>query len=467
MAAGVTHRGSGHDLCRPRRRGRRRHHHPSRRAPRGRTQIGSGCEIHSGRADRGLHDRRRRGRPQLLRHHRLARRRRAPGSGRSPTSRPQSDVGEQAHVGNFVELKKTRSARGSKANHLAYLGDATIGDESTSAPAPSPATTTASQKHQTVIEDGAFIGSDSQLIAPVTHRQGRVRRGRHRRSRRTCRPARSASRRAQQVNIEGWVGSGRARIELAEDRGVTEFMCGIIGYIGHKAGRPRSSSTACAGSSTAATTRPAWRSCGTARSSCGAAPASCSKLEDVIAADPIDGDYGIGHTRWATHGRPTEENAHPHRDCTGRIVVVHNGIIENYLDLKRELQQRGSHVRHRDRHRDRRAPRRAGDDAATAWRTRCGGRCRSMRGLFALVLISADDPDKIVAVRNGPPDRRRPRRRRVLRRLRHPRHPQPHARRRVPRRRGDGRRHPRGRRRSPTSPGAPSRRRRSACPGIR
>ena len=127
-----------------------------------------------------------------------------------------------------------------------------------------------------------------------------------------------------------------------------------------------------------------------------------ANLEKAIVAEPLTGDYGLGHTRWATHGRPTEENAHPHRDCTGRIVVVHNGIIENYLDLKHELQRQGhtfvtetdteivAHLVERET---------KGDGLENAVRRAL----MLMRGLFALVLISADDPDKIVAVRNGPP----------------------------------------------------------------
>jgi glucosamine--fructose-6-phosphate aminotransferase (isomerizing) len=127
-----------------------------------------------------------------------------------------------------------------------------------------------------------------------------------------------------------------------------------------------------------------------------------SNLDDVLAKDPVDGDFGIGHTRWATHGRPTEENAHPHRDCTGRIVVVHNGIIENYLELKRELAAAGHRfvtetdteiVAHLVEAESR-------DDGLVAAIRRA---LKKLRGLFALVMISADEPDTIVTVRNGPP----------------------------------------------------------------
>ena len=127
-----------------------------------------------------------------------------------------------------------------------------------------------------------------------------------------------------------------------------------------------------------------------------------SNLDDVLAKDPIAGEFGIGHTRWATHGRPTEENAHPHRDCRGRIVVVHNGIIENYLELKKELAAEGHRfvtetdteiVAHLVEKEGR------GDGLEAAVRRAL----KRLRGLFALVMISADEPDTIVTVRNGPP----------------------------------------------------------------
>ncbi len=104
----------------------------------------------------------------------------------------------------------------------------------------------------------------------------------------------------------------------------------------------RSSSTACAAWSIAATTPPESRCAGNGEGlQIRRAEGKLRNLEEVIRLKPLDGTYGIGHTRWATHGRPTEENAHPHRDCTGRIVVVHNGIIENYVTLKRKLIEEG------------------------------------------------------------------------------------------------------------------------------
>jgi glucosamine--fructose-6-phosphate aminotransferase (isomerizing) len=178
-------------------------------------------------------------------------------------------------------------------------------------------------------------------------------------------------------------------------------MCGIIGYIGSKPVVPvlieglRKMEYRGYDSAGVAVVSPEGIAL---RRSAG----KLANLETAIKSEPVDGLYGVGHTRWATHGRPTEENAHPHRDCTGRIVVVHNGIIENYLELKRELQTQGhqfntetdteivAHLVEREMRQDglENAVRRA---------------LTHMRGMFAIVLVSVDDPEKIVAVRNGPP----------------------------------------------------------------
>jgi glucosamine--fructose-6-phosphate aminotransferase (isomerizing) len=124
-------------------------------------------------------------------------------------------------------------------------------------------------------------------------------------------------------------------------------------------------------------------------------------LEDVLQTDPVDGRYGIGHTRWATHGRPTEENAHPHRDCTGDIVVVHNGIVENYLSLKEQLQHEG-HIFKTETDTEVIAhliEKYFDGNLEQAVR----GAVEKIRGVFALVVMSRRDPNKIVAAREGPP----------------------------------------------------------------
>jgi glutamine---fructose-6-phosphate transaminase (isomerizing) len=133
------------------------------------------------------------------------------------------------------------------------------------------------------------------------------------------------------------------------------------------------------------------------------APGKLRNLEKVLQESPIEGTYGIGHTRWATHGRPTEENAHPHRDCSGQIVVVHNGIIENYLELKEQLQSEGhKFVTETDTE----------IVAHLVEKNTQGGVCleeavrqslKNLRGIYSLVFLSAKEPQKIVAARFGPP----------------------------------------------------------------
>src|SRR6266705_3275309 len=180
-------------------------------------------------------------------------------------------------------------------------------------------------------------------------------------------------------------------------------MCGIVGYIGTRKAVPiildglkrleyrgyDSAGIAVVGDDGELTIR--------------RAPGKLRNLEEVIARSPLDGTYGIGHTRWATHGRPTEENAHPHRDCTGQIVVVHNGIVENYLELKEKLQKEGHKF----------ATETDTEIVAHLVETHSQGgvpleeavrrSLKELRGIYALVFVSAKDPQKVVAARLGPP----------------------------------------------------------------
>ncbi len=184
-------------------------------------------------------------------------------------------------------------------------------------------------------------------------------------------------------------------------------MCGIVGYVGKKSVVPviieglrrleyrgyDSAGIAVSGNGDGLQIR--------------RAEGKLRNLEEVIRLKPLHGTYGIGHTRWATHGRPTEENAHPHRDCTGRIVVVHNGIIENYVALKKKLIEEGhkfttetdteviAHLVEKYFAKD--------NGTRPSLQEAVRKTVRELTGVFALGVISADAPNTIVAARNGPP----------------------------------------------------------------
>jgi glutamine---fructose-6-phosphate transaminase (isomerizing) len=202
-------------------------------------------------------------------------------------------------------------------------------------------------------------------------------------------------------------------------------MCGIVGYIGPKPVVPviieglrrleyrgyDSAGIAVAGNSMGLELR--------------RAPGKLANLESVITANPISGTFGIGHTRWATHGRPTEENAHPHRDCTGSLVVVHNGIVENYLALKQELTAAGhifvtetdteiiAHLIEQELANASRAGVGAPGLASETWdrnstqpiplEEAVRRAVHRLTGAFAIGVLSAREPNKLVAARCGPP----------------------------------------------------------------
>jgi glucosamine--fructose-6-phosphate aminotransferase (isomerizing) len=185
-------------------------------------------------------------------------------------------------------------------------------------------------------------------------------------------------------------------------------MCGIVGYVGKKQVVPiiidglrrleyrgyDSAGIAVAGNGDKLQIR--------------RAEGKLRNLEEAIRLKPLDGSYGIGHTRWATHGRPTEENAHPHRDCTGKIVVVHNGIVENYLSLKKKLIEDGHKFSTETdteviAHLIEKHLFKTGSGRHPHLEEAVRKTVKELTGVFALAVISVDEPNKIVAARNGPP----------------------------------------------------------------
>jgi len=185
-------------------------------------------------------------------------------------------------------------------------------------------------------------------------------------------------------------------------------MCGIVGYVGKKQVVPviidglrrleyrgyDSAGIAVAGGENGLQIR--------------RAEGKLRNLEEVIRHNPIDGTYGIGHTRWATHGRPSEENAHPHRDCSGTIVVVHNGIVENYLALKKQLREEGHTYKTETdteviAHLIEKYFILENPDKKISLEQAVRMTVKRLNGVFALAVICSTEPNKIIAARNGPP----------------------------------------------------------------
>jgi glutamine---fructose-6-phosphate transaminase (isomerizing) len=180
-------------------------------------------------------------------------------------------------------------------------------------------------------------------------------------------------------------------------------MCGIVGYVGDK----QAQSLLIDGLS-----RLEYRgydSAGIAVINQGAITVEksvgrLSALEDRLRSKPLSGTRGIGHTRWATHGEPSEINAHPHLSGSGRIAVVHNGIIENYQELKRDLVARGCVFKSQTDtevipHLISQIIKSEGCSVVEAARKALS----QARGAYAVGIVSADEPDQIVAARLGSP----------------------------------------------------------------
>jgi glucosamine--fructose-6-phosphate aminotransferase (isomerizing) len=184
-------------------------------------------------------------------------------------------------------------------------------------------------------------------------------------------------------------------------------MCGIFGYIGNKEATPfiieGLKKLEYRGYDSAGVATIDREKIFTAKCS-----GKITDLEKILEERPIKGQIGIGHTRWATHGRPSTENSHPHMDCKEEIAVIHNGIIENYLELRRNLSDEGHKFRSTtdteviahliEKNLNAVPAGRQGDIVEAVRKT-----VNQLEGSFAIAVICEKEPDKIVTARKGSP----------------------------------------------------------------
>jgi len=187
-------------------------------------------------------------------------------------------------------------------------------------------------------------------------------------------------------------------------------MCGIVGYVGRQEAQPilveglkrlEYRGYDSAGIAVLANGSLAIRK----------KPGKIAALEAALKAAPAPGSAGIAHTRWATHGAPTETNAHPHSAASGRIAIVHNGIIENYVTLRRHLEREGcsfstetdSEVIPHLIERSLREQAASADAPCSKLERAVAETAKKLDGTFGIAVLSADVPDTIIAVRKGSP----------------------------------------------------------------
>ena len=259
--------------------------------------------------------------------------------------RPGADIGAGARVGNFVEVKSATLAAGAKANHLAYLGDAAIGEGANIGAGTITCNYDGFDKHRTTIGAGAFIGSNTALVAPVTVGAGAIVAAGSTIGRDVADDA-LAIERAETVEKPGWAARFRALRQARATKAATRRAAGDVRHHWHSG--PGRGGAAAARRAPAAgvprpTIRPAWPPWSMAGSNAAAPRASSSNWRQCSTASRSPAPSVSAIPAGRPMARRQTNNAHPH--ATARVAVVHNGIIENFQALRGELEAAGEVLR--------------------------------------------------------------------------------------------------------------------------